>query len=203
MARRVWPSRRGLTVSRPRVLLAQELGVGRWHAEALAVLAAAAARAGLDPVMALPDPAVAAHLARPDGRLLASPHHMPGPSRRRKGPSRSHADILDDAGWDDAAVLGVLLASWRSLLGLVAPAFVVADAAPTLALAARGRVPVVTVGLGFTQPATSGDPRPLPALTPSTEAERAALEPRSWRTSPPVACTCDTSERPSRPLRPM
>lgn len=140
-----------------RVLLVNELGLGRWHVELLAAIARRLAVEGdVACWFALPDPVAAADVLQ-GARVLAAPHHMPGPARRRAGPTRSFADILADAGWDETATLRTLLGSWRTLYDLIAPDLIVADHAPTATLAARGRVPVVVVGLGFGQPPADPD----------------------------------------------
>jgi len=142
----------------PRVLLAQELGLGRWHVEQLGAIARALEALGAVTAFALPDPAAATSGgALPHGRVLAAPHHMPAATRRRVGPTRSFADILGDAGWDDPAVLAGLGGSWRFLADVLAPDLIVADFAPTLLAALADRVPCVTVGLGFSLPPADVD----------------------------------------------
>jgi len=136
-----------------RVLLAQELGLGRWHLEALAALGRALEREGAQPIFAVPDVGAAVEVGTlPAARVLAAPHHMPAATRRRAGPARSFADILADAGWDDATLLAGLGASWRHVLELARPDHVIADFAPTLVAAAAGRVPLTAIGLGFSLP---------------------------------------------------
>jgi|GEM_PF-1726106 len=209
-----------------RVLLAQELGLGRWHAELLGTVARSLlpkvqpdiasllpkvqpdiasllpkapadiasllpkapadiasllpkapadiaslrgrSAAAIDVYFALPDPVTAASALPAGAKILPAPHHMPGSARRRHGPTRTFADILADAGWDDSATLSTLIASWQALLELVRPDVIIADHAPTLLLAARGRWPVVQVGLGFGQPPThmAVFPSWLPASLP-------------------------------------
>ncbi|MCC6624636.1 MAG: hypothetical protein IT385_25530 [Deltaproteobacteria bacterium] len=136
-----------------RVLLVQELGIGRWHIEQLGAIAHALESLGVATAFMLPDPAVATSGSPlPHRRVLAAPHHMPAPARRRVGATRSFADILCDVGWDDPALLAGLGASWRFAIDLLRPDLIVADFAPTAIAALSEIVPCVAVGLGFTLP---------------------------------------------------
>ncbi|TNF37887.1 MAG: hypothetical protein EP329_01965, partial [Deltaproteobacteria bacterium] len=137
----------------PTVLLAQELGMGLWHARLLAAIARALEERGLRCLFALADPVLARPVLRPDDLVLPAPVYVPAGGVVPAGVStRSFADILGACGWVDPAVVGALMKSWDALLALARPAVVVADHAPTLLLAARGRLPRVSVGLGFTTP---------------------------------------------------
>lgn len=71
---------------------------------------------------------------------------------RRSLPARSYADLLHGLDFDDANVVARQVQAWRSLLDAARPAMVVAEFAPGLMLAARGRMPVVAVGTPFTVP---------------------------------------------------
>lgn len=66
----------------------------------------------------------------------------------------SFADVLGVSGYDSADTLLPLVRAWDGLLDRVRPDLVVTDFAPTLGLVAAGRVPVVDIGHGFTQPPT-------------------------------------------------
>lgn len=158
------------------VLLAQELGLGRWHAGLLDTIAAAIEQLapGTRLCFVLPDVVTGASvIGRPAAPIFAAPHYMPGATQRRAGPTRSFGDILCDAGWGNPQTLSALVESWWSLLEVVRPDVIVADHAPTLLLAARSRefvwpakpsqrtkIPVVSVGLGFTSPPTDTDTFP-------------------------------------------
>jgi UDP:flavonoid glycosyltransferase YjiC (YdhE family) len=70
-------------------------------------------------------------------------------------------DILASAGLADAAAMQRLLAQWEAILQRLRPDLVVAEFAPIAALAARGRVPLVLVGSGYTLP-----PSEMPRFPP-------------------------------------
>jgi UDP:flavonoid glycosyltransferase YjiC (YdhE family) len=80
-------------------------------------------------------------------------------------------DLLRPFGWSRAADLALLVGAWRSLLAGAAPDVIVADAAPTALLAARGRVRAVSFSHGFSLPPKT---TPLPPL-------------RWWAPPPPEA----------------
>ena len=64
-------------------------------------------------------------------------------------------DMLSAAGLADGEAVGRLLSGWDRIFGRTRPDLVVADYAPLAALAAlaaRGRIPLVLVGNGFTVP---------------------------------------------------
>ncbi len=83
-------------------------------------------------------------LRRP-GRFMRAPPHSARHRRRRSTTSFG-------AGRADGAAVDRLLAAWDELFRQTRPALVIADFAPAAALAARGRVPLVLVGDGYTLP---------------------------------------------------
>lgn len=72
--------------------------------------------------------------------------------------------VLLTEGWDSAAKLTALIEAWRGLFELVAPDLIVAQAAPTALLAARGLgVKTAMLGSGWDAPPRA---HPMPAFTP-------------------------------------
>ncbi len=127
--------------------------MGLWHARLLAAVARALRARGFRCVFALADPVLARAALRPEDAVVPAPVYVPAGAVVPAGVrTKSFADILGACGWSQASVVGALMASWDALIGLVGPDVVVADHAPTLLLAARGRAPRVSVGLGFTTP---------------------------------------------------
>jgi UDP:flavonoid glycosyltransferase YjiC (YdhE family) len=61
-------------------------------------------------------------------------------------------DLLAGVGMTDSGVLEYLVRCWEQLLVDAQADIVVADFAPSVMLAARGRLPVIAVGTGFTVP---------------------------------------------------
>jgi len=68
------------------------------------------------------------------------------------GPSATLNDMLSAAGLADGEAVGRIVSAWDGIFGRFRPDLVVADYSPLAALAARGRIPLVQVGNGFTVP---------------------------------------------------
>lgn len=135
-----------------RFLLGWELGANRGHIERLSAIANRLASDGHS---------VAVALQRIDGgrggfadgvelwqapvwpRLLVNVSGIGG-SR-----AASMGDILVRLGLDRAETLAALIGGWDSILRAVRPDVVIADFAPALLCAARGRVPSIGAGTGF------------------------------------------------------
>lgn len=87
-------------------------------------------------------------------------------------PAHSYADMLDQLGYADAAVLRDYLGDWRRLLSDLRPDLIVADHAPTALLAARSLdLPSAAIGTGFVNP-------PVGAEFPPYDAQQAVPQPR-------------------------
>lgn len=173
-----------------RVLLAWELG-GNWgHARRLEAVARALQRRGHKVHLAVQDLGPFLNMSHPG---LAHPGLAhPGPANdppsprlwqaplwggllrfspiRPLGPPRRFGDLLANLGLQDPAALEPLLRAWETLFHAIRPEVLVADFAPSALLAARGRLPRIAIGTGFTVPPThlaefppfpGGDPEPL------------------------------------------
>lgn len=68
------------------------------------------------------------------------------------GPSATLNDMLSAAGLADGEAVSRILSAWGGIFDRVRPDLVVADYSPLAALAARGRIPLMQVGNGFTVP---------------------------------------------------
>jgi len=142
------------------ILLGWELGGGLGHVGTLVTLADALAARGCDPVLALKD----LHGAAP---LLKDRRHRVIPAPRWQGPippgfrASRFTDVLGVAGYGDPHGLPWLVHAWRTLIEETRAEAVVCDFAPTLHLAASGRVPSITIGIGFAVPPTVGDDFPV------------------------------------------
>lgn len=64
----------------------------------------------------------------------------------------SYGDILANFGMTDSGMLEFLLRAWDQLYADARPDIIVGDFAPAAILAARGRLPTVAVGTGYTVP---------------------------------------------------
>lgn len=136
------------------ILLGWELGAGHGHVRTLLTLARAFAAAGHSPVFAVRDPVDVWPVLRGTGFPVVPAPAWPSRRARFDAPlrARTFADIPAFLGWSEPAELEGMLRAWDGLLDLVRPALVVVDHAPGLALAAAGRVPLVGVGTGFSNP---------------------------------------------------
>lgn len=143
-----------------RVLLAWEFGDNLGHAVPLARLARRLRAAGHRVHAAVQRLDSAGPLLHPHVDGL---HQAPGwPfSPQDAVPPVAWADLLRPFGWARADDLEVLLRAWDSVFAAAAPDVLVSDAAPTALLAARGRVPAVAYGNGWSLPPRA---RPLPPL---------------------------------------
>jgi rhamnosyltransferase subunit B len=137
------------------VLIGWEFGANRGHAARMGQVAAALRQSGhsvsfaLQRLDALREEEAAGD---PVWQAPLSPRLLVSGAVSRRGPPAGMADILARLGFDDPVIVAALVVGWRRLLETVAPDAVVADFAPSLLLAARGRVPTITVGGGFELP---------------------------------------------------
>ncbi len=83
------------------------------------------------------------------------PRLLIGQSQSYMTPSLSMGDILGRVGLDRPGALSSMIRGWDAILGAVRPDLVIADFAPALLMAARGRVRSATIGDGFTNPPAS------------------------------------------------
>jgi rhamnosyltransferase subunit B len=136
------------------VLLGWELGDGLGHVQQLARLARALAAAGLHPVVAVKNLALAGAFFRDlPCPVLQAPFWHPRPwTGSQPFLAASYADLLAIRGWTDAADLLPMVQGWQGLLDLVRPALVVCDHSPTLCLAAYRALPTVVLGHAFAIP---------------------------------------------------
>jgi hypothetical protein len=153
--------------------------MGLHHATLLRTLGRALQAEGHTVAYVLADPVAAWPLLADDGCLLLQAPRAPDVVRSRDAaptPAVDFADLLRVSGFDAPDTLRPLVAAWDGLLSLVTPRLVIADYSPVLVLAARGRVPVAQVGVGFCLP-PAHLPR-FPALVPGappTSAHEAVL----------------------------
>ena len=96
-----------------------------------------------------------------------SPRLMVGSARRSATPTASIADIFARIGMDDPKIVAAMVSSWSEILNAAKPDLVIADFAPFLTMAARGRMPVIKVGPGFACPPS--DLEDFPLLFPNAE----------------------------------
>ena len=134
-------------------------GDGFGHAARLAPIAAALAGHGLEARLALRSPEAARPILEPSGltAIQAPLARIPARPDLVGLKTSSYADLLVRYSLDREPWLLAVTRAWDELLDDFRPDLVVADFAPALALAARGRVPVVHVGNGYTVPPAAGE----------------------------------------------
>lgn len=141
-----------------KVLFGWELGSNRGHIQHLIDLAAELEARGdtvvyaLQQVDALPNlvakrPIVMQAPIWP--RLLKTVTQPPAPTTATMG------DILNRIGFTETGTLSAIVNAWDAILSMVKPDLVVADFAPALGCAARGRVPTIGIGVPFCHPPAS------------------------------------------------
>jgi hypothetical protein len=137
------------------VLLAWELGGGMGHVMLLGRLAARLRQFNLRLVAAVKNLDTAAVLSAQGIDIVAAPRWPSAsmsPAQIAKTSSATIGDILATAGLADAQGLRQLLGAWDELFSRVKPDLVVANLAPAAAIVARGRVPLMQVGDGYSLP---------------------------------------------------
>lgn len=133
--------------------MAWEIGGGLGHVVPLLVLARRFRSRGHEPVFALKNIIEPSFLFEgEDFAVLQAPVWPEDQYRGRVPPTRDFADILAFHGLADPVRTLAMVKAWRGLVDAVRPDAIVADYCPALCLAARGRVPVMAMGLGFTLP---------------------------------------------------
>lgn len=147
-----------------RILLAWELGANLGHLMPLRRLAQAFRTLGHDCLFAARDLAAAEEALEPElGPVLQAPLRA-GTARNLVRTQVSYASLLNNSGFDDVTGLAGRVRAWRTLLQQQGASMLVADHAPTAALAARTLdLPVLALGTGFTVPPLTA---PFPVFRP-------------------------------------
>ena len=154
-----------------RILFGWEFGAGLGHINRIKPIARALREKGAEIFLALQETerADAFHDPQtgrlPDGyHLLPVPRwNMPSDPKARTIPTHSLADVLNLIGYGDERSFASRLDAWSGLLQVVRPDLVIGDFSPTMNIAARGRVPSVTIGNGYTMPPGG---RAMPPIRP-------------------------------------
>jgi UDP:flavonoid glycosyltransferase YjiC (YdhE family) len=141
-------------MSAKRVLFGWELGDGLGHVSRMIPVARAFRDQGFECVFAIKALQAAYPLLESLGYPVVPAPRMKPPAKlpENRPPVSSMADILALIGFDSRDRLEPVVFGWNSLFSLVKPSLIVSDYAPSLNLAARGRIPTVLLGDGFTIP---------------------------------------------------
>lgn len=104
---------------------------------------------------------------RLNARLMQAPFMPTRPTRAGEPPGQNYPGALLQEGWDSAKSLIPLMEAWHALFDLVQPDILVAQAAPTALLAARGRgFRKAMLGSGYDAPPRA---TPMPCFTPDNQ----------------------------------
>ena len=140
------------------VLIGWELGANRGHAMRMAALGAQIRNAGHEVSFAVQRvDALSEEEAggSPVWQAPVTPRLLLSGSRASGAATTGMADTLARLGFDDAGIVAAMIRSWRQLAAAVRPDVIIADYAPFLLLAARGRIPSIAIGNAFTLPPAS------------------------------------------------
>jgi UDP:flavonoid glycosyltransferase YjiC (YdhE family) len=162
------------------VLFAWELGGGLGHVMTLRRLASRLRHLGIGAVFAIKDSRAAGPLQAGGIEVIQAPL-WPSASMSAAEVARTSSatmgDILCTAGLANPDKLDSLLDAWSAEFARIKPDIVVADLAPAASLAARGRVPLIVIGNGFTLPPSTMTRFPaLHDLSPPVWPEEQVLE---------------------------
>jgi hypothetical protein len=140
----------------PRALLAWEIGGNRGHVAKIGAVAQRLAAQGFHLSFAVQQPdALRSFRAIAEAAEIRQAPIWPGLLAHAgwgTGTPAAYGDLLADLGMADSGVLEYLLRVWDRLLADAAPDVVVAEFAPASLMAARGRVPTIALGTGYTVP---------------------------------------------------
>jgi len=143
-----------------RILIGWELGAGRGHIVPILAITRRLVTQGHSVTLALQELSAAGSALPPGVTLLQAPV-WPGlltvTTPRPYAPIATIFDILARLGLASPGCLTSLVRAWDGLLAMVRPDAVIADHAPALLVAARGRVRSFNVGAGFQVPPSDGD----------------------------------------------
>ncbi|UUX48287.1 hypothetical protein NUH88_12765 [Nisaea acidiphila] len=154
-----------------RILFGWEFGAGLGHVNRIKPIARAFRDQGAEIFLALQEQERADAFWNPSTARLPDGYHllpipnwrMPSDPKARQIPTHSFADVLNLIGYGSEIGFAARLESWTGLLSAVSPDLVIGDFSPTLNIAARGRIPSLTIGNGYTMPPGG---RELPPIRP-------------------------------------
>ena len=134
-----------------RILIGWELGANSGHTVKLADIAAEVVARGHEPIFVLQQIGTAPPAAAVWQAPLW-PVQLATLSRSADVVPATMGDILTVLGLGDISAMRAMLRAWDGILQAVRPDIVLAEFAPGLMMAARGRVPLLALGTGFSLP---------------------------------------------------
>jgi hypothetical protein len=136
------------------VLFAWELGYGFGHVMNMRRIAAKLRPHGVRMVGVIRDVALAGLLRDDFDEIIAAPPWpLDDPSViQRPRSSATLNDTLSSAGLADRSAVQRILSAWDEIIRRIRPDLMIADFSPLAGLTARGRIPLVHIGNGYTLP---------------------------------------------------
>ncbi|MGB3640173.1 MAG: hypothetical protein WBA39_21745 [Rivularia sp. (in: cyanobacteria)] len=132
-------------------LLAWEIGGGQGHLHKLATIAHELKTCGIQPVFALKNCQIKGLTLR--GKVIQAPQAtFKALDDRGDNKAYFYTDILYMFGFSSSLTLDFHFKAWQSVINIVQPSLIITDHAPALILAAKGRIPTIVIGSGFTVP---------------------------------------------------
>lgn len=135
----------------PRILIGWELGAGSGHAVRLAEIERALRARGHEPVFAVQQIG-ALKTASEVWQAPLWPGQLTTIARRSATTPATIGDILAVLGLIEDGAIAAMLRAWERIIAATRPDAVAAEFAPALMLAARGRLPLLAMGTGFSLP---------------------------------------------------
>lgn len=141
-----------------RILFGWELGANQGHVSRILQVAAPLLERGHELALALQDTShVSGDLLHRISLFQAPiwPRLLASQLLTDKGGTNSMGDILCRLGLDRPETLASLVTAWHTIFAAFQPDIAIADYAPALQRAGRGRMPVIALGTGFSLPPAS------------------------------------------------
>lgn len=143
------------------ILIGWELGAGRGHLVSMRLMAEALVARGHRVTLAAQR--LDGGVAMPSGVSMVQAPIWPGLLSgvgSGTAPVATVVDVLARIGLGRQGVLGGMLTGWDGLFNATGADLVIADYAPAMLTAARGRLPSIATGPGFQVPPADADPLP-------------------------------------------
>lgn len=146
-----------------RILLGWEFGAGNGHAVILREIARYFPPESYELRFAMRSPATGIRVGLDPHGLIQAPDAPQLPQNRKPMPRSTYGEFVCEALMGPGSDLDRRFEGWNRILATFTPDAIVAEYAPALSLLARGRVPVVATGSGYSLP--PADMPEYPSLT--------------------------------------